>query len=80
MGERALQNRVMKLKEIEAQQKALEEQAEKIRQEIKADMETKQVEEMKAGSFVISMEDHLKQPTGREGSESGSSGDLQPVL
>lgn len=53
MGERALQNRVMKLKEIEAQQKALEEQAEKIRQEIKVDMETKQVEEMKAGSFVI---------------------------
>ena len=32
MGERALQNRIMKLKEIEAQQKALEEQAEKIRQ------------------------------------------------
>ncbi len=27
MGERALQNRVMKLKEIEARQKALEEQA-----------------------------------------------------
>ena len=53
MGERALQNRVMKLREIEVQQKALEEQAEKIRQEIKADMETKQVEEMKAGSFVI---------------------------
>ncbi len=35
MGERALQNRIMKLKEIEAQQKALEEHAEKIRQEIK---------------------------------------------
>lgn len=53
MGERALQNRIMKLREIEAQQKALEEQAEKIRQEIKADMEAKQVEEMTAGSFVI---------------------------
>lgn len=53
MGERALQNRIMKLREIEAQQKALEEQAEKIRQEIKADMEAKQVEEMKAGSFII---------------------------
>lgn len=53
MGERALQNRIMKLRELEAQQKALEEQAEKIRQEIKADMEAKQVEEMKAGSFVI---------------------------
>ena len=53
MGERALQNRILKLRELEAQQKALEEQAEKIRQEIKADMEEKQVEEMQAGSFVI---------------------------
>ena len=53
MGERALQNRIMKLREIEAEQKALEEQAEKIRQEIKADMEEKQVDEMQAGSFVI---------------------------
>ena len=53
MGERALQNRIMKLREIETKQKALEEQAEKIRQEIKADMEAKQVEEMTAGSFVI---------------------------
>ena len=53
MGERALQNRIRKLKELEAQQKALEEEAEKIRQEIKADMEAKQVEEMQAGSFVI---------------------------
>lgn len=29
MGERALQNRIMKLREIKAQQKALDEQAEK---------------------------------------------------
>ncbi len=53
MGERALQNRIMKLREIKAQQKALDEQAEKIRQEIKADMEEKQVDEMQAGSFII---------------------------
>ncbi len=53
MGERALQNRIMKLREIEAQQKALEEQAEQIRREIKADMEEKQVDEMQAGSFII---------------------------
>jgi predicted phage-related endonuclease len=43
----------MKLREIEAQQKALEEQAEQIRREIKADMEEKQVDEMQAGSFII---------------------------
>ena len=53
MGERALKNRIMKLREIEAQQKALEEQAEQIRREIKADMEEKQVGEMQAGSFII---------------------------
>ncbi|MCI8674559.1 MAG: hypothetical protein HFI89_13905 [Lachnospiraceae bacterium] len=53
MGERTLQNRIMKLREIEAQQKALEEQAEQIRREIKADMEEKQVDEMQAGSFII---------------------------
>ena len=53
MGERALQNRIMKLREIKAQQKALDEQAEKIRREIKADMEEKQVDEMQAGSFII---------------------------
>ena len=53
MGERTLQNRIMKLREIEAQQKALEEQAEQVRREIKADMEEKQVDEMQAGSFII---------------------------
>ena len=53
MGERTLQNRIMKLREIEAQQRALEEQAEQIRREIKADMEEKQVDEMQAGSFII---------------------------
>ena len=47
MGERALQNRIMKLKELEAQQEQIEKEAEKIRQEIKADMEEKQVEELR---------------------------------
>ena len=35
MGERALQNRIIKLQEIEAQKELLEKEAEKIRQEIK---------------------------------------------
>ena len=47
-GKVTLGNRI---REIEARQKALEEQAEQIRQEIKADMETKQAEEMKADSL-----------------------------
>lgn len=53
MGERALQNRIMKLKELEAQQEQIEKEAEKIRQEIMADMEEKQVEELAAGVYII---------------------------
>lgn len=53
MGERALQNRIMKLQKIEAQKDLLEKKAEKIRQEIKMELETKQVEELAAGPFMI---------------------------
>lgn len=48
MTERMLKNRIEKLYAIAAQQKALEEQAEKIRNEIKADMEEKGVDEISA--------------------------------
>lgn len=48
MTERMLKNRIEKLDAIAAQQKALEEQAEKIRNEIKADMEEKGVDEITA--------------------------------
>ena len=53
MGERALQNRIIKLQEIEAQKELLEKEAEKIRQEIKMELETKRVEELAAGPFMI---------------------------
>lgn len=53
MGERALQNRIMKLKALEAQRDQIEREAEKIRQEIKADMEEKQVEELAAGAYIV---------------------------
>ena len=53
MGERALQNRIIKLQEIEAQKELLEKEAEKIRQEIKMELGTKQVEELAAGPFMI---------------------------
>lgn len=53
MGERALQNRIIKLQEIEAQKELLEKEAEKIRQEIKMEMETKQIEGLAAGPFMI---------------------------
>lgn len=53
MTDRMLQNRITKLKELEAQQKALEEQAEKIKAEIKAEMESRQAEELQAGTYII---------------------------
>lgn len=57
MGQRALENRVKKLKEIERQQKELTEQAEKIKAEIKADMLSKGKEEVKVGSFVLRLKE-----------------------
>lgn len=48
MTERMLKNRIDKLDAIAAQQKSLDEQAEKIRNEIKADMEQKGVDEISA--------------------------------
>lgn len=48
MTERMIKNRIEKMDAIAARQKALEEQAEKIRNEIKADMEEKGVDEITA--------------------------------
>ena len=53
MRERALENRIRKLKDLEAQQKALEEQMEKIKEEIKADMRSKGESEIHTASFVV---------------------------
>ena len=53
MTNKQMDNRVMKLRAIEAQQKALEEQAEAIRSEIKADLESKGEDEHNTGNFII---------------------------
>ena len=53
MGERALENRVKKLQEIESQIKALEAEADKVREEIKEDMEAKGVDEIATKNFKI---------------------------
>ena len=53
MTERMLQNRVKKLKALEAQQKELESQIVALKGEIKADMEEKGLEQQKAGDFLI---------------------------
>lgn len=53
MTERQIENRVRKLKEIESQRKALEEQEKALKAEIKKDMESEGLEEMKTKNFVI---------------------------
>ena len=53
MTEKMLQNRVKKLKALEAQQKELERQIEFLKDEIKADMSEKGVESQTAGEFLI---------------------------
>lgn len=53
MTERMIENRIKKLQEIERQQKALEEQAEAIKTELKADLEEKGTDELKTKNFLI---------------------------
>ncbi|MDY4616780.1 MAG: hypothetical protein SO445_03560 [Lachnospiraceae bacterium] len=57
MGNRALENRIKKLKELECQQKELEQQSEKIKAEIKADMLAKGTDEIKVGNFVVRLKE-----------------------
>lgn len=52
MTERMIENRIKKLQEIEAQQKELEAQAEALKAEIKADMESKGVDELKTKNLL----------------------------
>ena len=53
MTNKQLDNRVKKLRAIEAQQKELEAQAEAIRAELKDDLESRGEDEHDTGSFVI---------------------------
>lgn len=53
MTNRQMDNRVKKLQEIEAQQKALEAQAEAIRAELKAELEAQGEDEHHTGNFII---------------------------
>ncbi|MEE0202003.1 MAG: hypothetical protein U0I51_15860 [Muricomes sp.] len=53
MTERMIVNRVRKLKELEAQQKEIEEQIEALKAEIKADMQRKNLEEQRAGNYTV---------------------------
>lgn len=53
MSERMIVNRVRKLKELEAQQKEIEQQIEELKAVIKADMEKKNLEEQKTEDYMI---------------------------
>lgn len=53
MTERMLQNRVKKLKALEAQQKALEQECDKLKEEIKKELESRGAEELKIDVFTI---------------------------
>ena len=53
MTEKMIENRVKKLQELEAQIKALEAAADEVREEIKADMSVRGLDELKTRHFVI---------------------------
>ena len=53
MSERMILNRIKKLMELEEQMKSLQQQVDKLKEEIKADMEVKKQEEIKAGNHVV---------------------------
>ena len=57
MGVRAFENRIKKLKELEEQKKAIEDQMDTIREEVKADMQAKGQEEVKAGNFIVRLKE-----------------------
>jgi hypothetical protein len=53
MTEKQIENRVKKLKAIEKQRKDLEAQEKALKEEIKRDMESKGLEELKTKNFII---------------------------
>lgn len=53
MTERMIENRIKKLQSLEAQMKELEEQAEALKAEIKADLGAKGVDEIQTASFIV---------------------------
>jgi predicted phage-related endonuclease len=53
MGRKALENRINKLKELEQQKKAIENEMDSLKAEIKADMEHKGVEEIRTDNFIV---------------------------
>lgn len=53
MGDRALENRIKKLKALEERQKLLDQEIDSLKAEIKKDLEAKGTEELHVGIFII---------------------------
>lgn len=53
MGERAIQNRIRRLQELDRQQAEIEAEREKLKDEIKKDMQKKGIDQVKAGNFIV---------------------------
>ncbi|MGI6068860.1 MAG: hypothetical protein ACOYBE_00335 [Blautia sp.] len=53
MGERAIANRLRKLKELEEQRDTIQREIESLKDEIKKDMERREVDELQAGDFLV---------------------------
>ena len=53
MGERALQNRIRRLQALERQQAEIEAEKERIKEEIRKDMEKKGIDQVKTGNFIV---------------------------
>jgi len=53
MGERTIENRIKKLRALEKQKKEMEAQISGLQEEIKKDMESKGVEEMKISIYIV---------------------------
>lgn len=53
MGERALQNRIRRLQALERQRAEIEVEKERLKEEIRKDMEKKGIDQVKTGNFIV---------------------------
>ncbi len=53
MSERTIRNKVMKLKELEEQKKAMEKEIDDLKDQIKAEMDRRETEVMTVGDYIV---------------------------
>ena len=72
MTEGMMENRVKKLKALESQIAGLQEQADAIKSELKADLEEKGVDELKTKNFIIRWKEIISSRCGNDRQLSGT--------